>query len=1636
MTDTVPAVRLLVDDLETAGVQLWEESGNLRFRAPAGVMTDDRRALLRGHKDVVLDLLRRRSREVGITTRPAERFEPFPLTDMQAAYLLGRRAVFRHGGVSCHGYGELAFPELDSTRLEAAWQALIERHDMLRAVIGTDGTQRILPDVPGYRIEEIDLRAPGVSIEAIREELGHRVYQPDQWPMFDLRVSRDDGGARLHFSIDFLIVDFVSTQLLLDELHQLYHDASCHLSTTEISFRDYVLAERELRESQHYHRDREYWLARLDDLPPAPELPVLGGEPGPRFRRWAATLTPAEWACLRAAAGRRGITPSVAVLTAFAEVIGRWSRHPRFTLDLTLQNRLPLHPQVGRLVGDFTSVELLAVELAATLTDSANAIQARLWEDLDHRLFSGLEVMREVVRRQGPEAGLFPVVFTSAIGVEAGEDGRLRGLSDVVYGITQTPQVWIDCQVLESRGGLRFNWDVRDGIFPDGLIDDMFAAFERLLHRMVAEGDVWDQADVVVLPTDQLERRRSANDTARPLPAALLHEALVAQALRAPDRPAVVDPLGALSYGDLLGQATALAAELADAGPIVGVLLDKGRDQVVAVLGVLLAGAAYLPLDTDQPAARRERILRDAGVRYVVTTLHTQVPAGVRRVDLAALDAGPVPTVAPPRRVDPDDLAYVIYTSGSTGPPKGVMISHRSAVNTIADINQRFDVRAHDRVLGLAALGFDLSVYDIFGVLAVGGALVLPSHDRRADPSHWVESINAHRVTVWNSVPAQLQMLHDYLATGGSSVASLRLAMLSGDWIPVRLPDQIRARVPGLRVVSLGGATEAAIWSIWYPIEVVSPQWRSIPYGKPLTNQTFHVLDAAMRDRPDWVAGDLYIGGAGVARGYLGDEAKTAERFIRHPELGRLYRTGDLGRYLPDGSIEFLGREDRQIKVRGHRIELAEVEEAIRAHAGVAGAIVVADPERRLAAFVEPERRPVVQEAPPVPVRIELAEAVAAEVTTAVDESGYREYAAALDHASLLTMLSALAATRERTPDRLARRWIRALSSAGRVNRESRAGDLELLSPVEPDVLESAWRRVAELSVADDPRLIDYFQTNARQLPALLRGEADPLALLFPDGELAVCEAVYAGPLPVRWANRAIAAVVQQLAPERILEVGGGTGATTAEVLSAAPDAELTFTDISPFFVGAARQRFGDGAARYAVLDLDEEYRPQGIVPNAFDVIVAGDVLHAVRDVDVTLPRLREILRPGGWLVFSEVTRDTYPFMASLELLLRTEFTDSRRDRDEIFLDDAQWCESLERLGAEPVLCLPVAGEPLIRQSGIRVFAARMKPDRVRLAVSGLQTHLEQRLPEYMVPSHIQVVDALPLSANGKIDYRTLQTWLPPAQPPSVSADESASELESALMRVWGEVLARQHVGRNQGFLALGGDSLLAARLAGRLREDLALDMPFDTLLRRILEGPTVAELAAWLSSAAPSQSGPVTMTSPVRRLGGSGVGPVRVLVHDGAGTLSYYESQIEHLMRTGPLVGLEVVDPDAYLGLEPAILVERMADEYAEALLDADCLSVEIVGAREGTRLAVEIARRLAETGADVHRLVLVEPAESSEPGSPLATHLAAALAEFRPAPYAGDVTLVRPGAELDDWRIVCLGDVAIADDIVAAMR
>ncbi|MUN41321.1 non-ribosomal peptide synthetase [Actinomadura litoris] len=916
--------------------------------------------------------------------------EPFPLALMQHAYWIGRDSGQALGSVAAHLYVELDGRAIDPARFEEAVRALVRRHPMLRVAVLDDGTQRVLPERPGPAVTVHDLREaadPDAELERIRGEMSRQRLPIEEGRVFDARLSLLPGGtARLHLDVDMVAADAMSYRVLLADLAALYAGES--LAPIRYGYARYLADDprAEAREA-----DRRWWAGRLADLPGPPELPVVA-EPGNEVERLHHRLSPEDKDRLLARAHAEGVTPAMALAAVFAEVVGAWSATPRFLLNLPLFHREPVHPDVDAVVGDFTGSIMLEVDLTAELpfAERARAVQASLHTAGAHSDYSGLEVLRDLSRLRGEQV-LAPIVYTSALNLGELFGGAVRErFGEPGWIISQGPQVLLDAQVTEVSGGLLLNWDVRRPAFPDGVAEAMFAAYTAAITRLGASGADWGEPLRVAATPEQLRVRAALNATPAPPPRTLT-EGFFDHARRTPSAPALHwGDGGTLTYGELADRALRVAAGLAAGGvrpgDRVSVELPKGPDQAAAVLGVLAAGAAYVPIGAGQPAARRARIRAGAAVA-------------------ASITSGAVPEVEPaagPVGARPEQVAYVLFTSGSTGEPKGVEVSHGAAMNTIGDLTARFGLGPGDRTLAVSALDFDLSVFDLFAPWSSGGAVVVPAEDERRDAARWAELARRWSVTVLNCVPSVLEML---LRAGTDHAGSLRLVLLGGDWVGTHLPGLLAERAPGARFAALGGTTETAIHSTVQEVAGEVPaDWHAVPYGVPLGGVACRVVDEAGRDRPDWATGELWIGGAGVADGYTGDPARTADRFVVH-EGARWYRTGDLARYRPGGTLEFLGRRDHQVKVRGFRIELGEIEAALREHPAVTRAVAFLNRGSLAAAVVtggaEPDREAVLARArdllPPhmVPELLLTPEALPLTANGKVDRAALAALAAA-----------------------------------------------------------------------------------------------------------------------------------------------------------------------------------------------------------------------------------------------------------------------------------------------------------------------------------------------------------------------------------------------------------------------------------------------------------------------------------------------------------------------------------------------------------------------------------------------------------------------------------------------------------------
>jgi len=683
--------------------------------------------------------------------------QAYPLTDIQMSYLIGRESGFELGGVSTVNYLEID-TLLDIDKLSVALNELIVKHPMLRTVIHANGTQQILPEVPVYTIEKTDLtRIPELEKTAILHEKRLRGigknFKPDVWPLFEFTAYRiSDRTHRLLINYDLMIIDAGSSFILFEDLLNHYTGNPYRIPATDFTFRDYLLNSHQLEARQEYLDDKAYWQNKVEDFPAAPVLPViedLSEIENPVFAIEQQVIDAKTWQEFKKQAKKARTTPSALLMTVFSEIMGYWSNSTRFSLNLSVNERQMIHPDVEYLVGEFTSTILLDIDFRAcrNFWQKAGKVQENLFEALEHKSYSGVKFIQDLsLHHKTSGKAMMPIVFTSVLN-SSRHTGVIENLGTQNFIHTKTSQVMMDFQVIERGEELQLVFGYVSQLFSREMIEHIFKNFISNVHSIATTGD----AKPVIGLERHMQLWESYNNSRVPVPETNLLDLFRGSVKQFSSKTAIECEEESISYSTLNDEANRVASYLRQQnvkkGDLVAVSGNREIGTVINIFGILKAGAAYVPVDPEYPERRRKQILESCRYGQVLN------PDLYKSIGNAYDAAEFIPDIKPA------DVAYVIFTSGSTGNPKGVVIQHGAAANTILDMNVRFSVTSEDKVLGISSLGFDLSVYDIFGTFACGGTLVILKDQR--DTVEISEKITKHGITVWNSVPAIMNISYE-----------------------------------------------------------------------------------------------------------------------------------------------------------------------------------------------------------------------------------------------------------------------------------------------------------------------------------------------------------------------------------------------------------------------------------------------------------------------------------------------------------------------------------------------------------------------------------------------------------------------------------------------------------------------------------------------------------------------------------------------------------------------------------------------------------------------------------------------------------------------------------------------------------
>jgi amino acid adenylation domain-containing protein len=979
--------------LNDLDIQISAEGDRLRINAPKGVLTPALRTQLTERKADILTFLQQvQFAADGTPPRisPASRDRDVPLSfAQQRLWFLDQLEPGNSTYNVAQAY-RLAGP-INRVALEQSFNEIVRRHDTLRTTFSVADRQPVQVIHPAVTVpvtvidlSDVPENEREIQVQQLVVKERSRRFKLDQGPLLYITLLRLEVDEHiLLLTMHHIISDEWSIDLLFRELAEFYKSYSNGIPPTmpelPIQYADFTVWQREWLQGKVLEKQLTYWKQQLDSLPHALELPTDRPRPPAYTQRGGVKsklIAKVSSKALKQLSQQEEVTLFMALLTAFKTLLYRYTAQDDIVVGTPIANRSRV--ELGGLIGFFVNTLVLRTQLSGEPTFRELlarvrevSLEAYTHQDLPfEKLVEELQPERDMSRTP-----LFQVMFI--LHNASGHSLELQGLTVSPLTVdVQSAKFDLTLYVAEEAEGLRTTFEYNADLFDEITISRMLGHFETLLEGIVANPDRRLSDLPLLTKAERQQLLTEWNNTRADYPIHhCFHQLFEDQAARTPDKIAVSFEDQQLTYSQLNARANQLAHYLRQRGVgpevLVGICVERSLEMMIGLLGILKAGGAYVPLDPAYPKERVALMIEDARVPVLLT--QQKLVAGLPEQEAAVvrLDAD-MNVIAreneanPDSGVTPENLAYVIYTSGSTGRPKGVQIGHRSLVNFLSSMRRSPGLTGEDSLLAVTTISFDIAALELYLPLLTGGQVILASREVAGDGVRLLSLLERCEATVMQATPATWRML---LAQGWPGDRQLKI-LCGGEALPGELAGQLFERSASLW--NLYGPTETTIWSSVYQIEADRSEAHAKQaaelIGRPLANTQTFILDRHLKPVPVGVSGELYIGGDGLARGYLNHPELTAERFIRSPFSDtsgtRLYKTGDLARYRPDGNIEFLGRIDHQVKVRGFRIELGKIEVILGRHRSVREAVVVVREgvggDRRLAAYLIPNEESTV----------------------------------------------------------------------------------------------------------------------------------------------------------------------------------------------------------------------------------------------------------------------------------------------------------------------------------------------------------------------------------------------------------------------------------------------------------------------------------------------------------------------------------------------------------------------------------------------------------------------------------------------------------------------------------------------------
>lgn len=1606
----------LIKKYQRWGIQIWIEDNKLKYSAPKGAMTEERIKELSQNKEEIIKFI---NSQKAIKHNSNTAYEEFPLTPLQSSYLVGKSDAYDFGGIGCNFYVELDISKYDLNRVTKAWEDLIERHPMLRAVILPSGTQKILEKVPKYNIEVKEYSYENFQTEfnELRKIMSSKLHSSNEWPLFEIKISKLKEKTVLHFSIDMLIADSVSMGILLRDWLK-YIETDDEMPNLEITFKDIVNFENiklyDVKYVEKYNRDRQYWIDRIKDIPVMPNLPIEIEKDTLNYKKiehLREEINKSIWDNFVKICSKNNVTSSGMLLTIYSEILKKWSINKDFCINVTTMNRnIELYQNIYDIVGEFTNVVLLEVknDKKSSFIERALKIQRQLWEDLEHNNFSGVEFIREI-KKFFNEDRIYPYVFTSTLGNNIQYPENLK----ILYRSSQTPQVLIDCQVGEKDGNLEIYWDVRESAFKEGVVKDMFKVFVKTICDVAdSKIDIYDKKFPSIFDG---KLSNAVTELSNNHKTEMLYDMFIDNAVKYGDKIALIEDDKKYTYKELYSKALNIAHHLKEnnykKGDKIGLFINLKSNQTISTLGVLFAGCICIPMDVDANDVEIKEIMEKISPNAVIVDEQVDeqklnsISGNVIKLENISLRENNQCEIVKDR--DSNEVAYIVNSYMKSGDFNGVCLTHKSLLEIVKSVNENIGINVNDNVLSLAKSFEDVAIYDIFGTLSAGATLILCKDDKRDNASYLANKITTDKVGILNDTNEHITEILDLndkdFEESVSKIEKMILSRGKGDkYVYGKLSD-INSE---LEIFSLEGVTEASIFSIYKKIEKNNLS-DVVLYEKLLSNQEVYILDENMEVCPDWVIGNIYFSGE-LALGYC-DTSLNKENFIELFEgKKRLFKTEIKARYRADKKIEILSDFDSLTSINGFLFTLSDIDNMLRTHKKIYDSKsfkIGKEHKDKIISYLMPNK---VQRRDYSYLKDDFNdkfESVYEKIIKNEDKDKNNRMVKAINEFALTTMMKYLQSKdifvdeKSYTKNQIIEilnlnqkhyslilRWLNKLAQYNYIDVEyqnlntiykKRNGIFD-----KEDIKQDCDITFEEIS--DDIK--DYLKNAADNIDELFAGVKKPQEILFPKGALKKAFNVYNGYEFAKYINsmavESMLYIIKNIRKEKsktikILEIGAGTGSFSDHIIHLLKDedVEYHFSDVSQFFLNNAKLNYSKYLwMRYKIFDINKGLEEQGMNEGEYDIIVSSNVMHVAKNGTTAFQKVKKLLNPEGYIVTIDAVNESPILLISMAFLYLIDIQDERKEKEQIFFDLKHYYRNFGTINADVLYEFPSEKDKL-QFLNQKLFVCKLNSDHDVISNEEIESYLNNRLINSAIPK-VRVIEKKSYIDIENIEKQDDIFKIEKGKESNVIQHVS-NELEKKIEDIWKKILSIDtDIGTDRSFFEIGGDSLLLAQVVGAIHKNIeeVSDISWEDLMRMSLENDTIKKLSDAIKGKKYDKSN--TNTKLIIQNFEDKNNDVIVIISDGTGSLTIYNSLIELIKNKYNkkyIIGYRLANYENYLNVSDENLIKTLGQYIGEDLYKQNIKKATLIGHCFGGVVALETGRYLNDLNID-NKLIMID--------------------------------------------------------------